>query len=244
MTRTVYILLLSMALCAPAWAQRPHERGGPPADVAQPEGVPPLVPRLFDALDANGDGMVERNEFESRLPEIVRRLAWAMGGGRGEHRPGPPQETPVVPPGMGERRFGRELERIIHEAVREAVHEELGRSGGPQGRAAALLMVFDQNHDGVIEIGEGEQVLERIRRLDLNADGRIDQTELEHLQRDRGPGDQPGAMFERRDKDGDGRLSLEEFGGSPERFERLDADGDGYVTPEEFQRNRQREGDR
>lgn len=243
MTRTVYILLLSMMLCTAAWAQRPHERGGPPADVAPPEGVPRLVPRLFDALDANGDGMVERHEFETRLPEIARRLAMAMGGGR-EHRPGRPQEMPVVPPGMGDRRFGRELERIINQAVREAVREELGRGGVPQGRAAALLMVFDQNHDGVIAGGEGEQVLERIRRLDLNADGRVDQTELEHLQRDRGPADRPGAMFERRDQDGDGRLTLEEFGGSPERFERLDADGDGYVTPEDFQRLRQREGNR
>ena len=46
-------------------------------------------------------------------------------------------------------------------------------------------------------------------------------------------------VFERRDADGDGKLSLEEFTATnrptpAERFKAADADGDGFVTPEEL----------
>jgi len=51
------------------------------------------------------------------------------------------------------------------------------------------------------------------------------------------------ALFARRDKDGDGRLSREEFlagqpdpDEAPKRFLRLDTDGDGYLSREEFLR--------
>jgi Ca2+-binding EF-hand superfamily protein len=43
-------------------------------------------------------------------------------------------------------------------------------------------------------------------------------------------------MFVERDADGDGRLSLEEFGGQVDRFRRLDENEDGYLTPEELGR--------
>jgi len=58
--------------------------------------------------------------------------------------------------------------------------------------------------------------------------------------RDRRPGDRPerrgedGSRFLRRfDKNGDGRVTREEFDGPSRRFDRLDRDGDGVVTAEE-----------
>ncbi len=51
-----------------------------------------------------------------------------------------------------------------------------------------------------------------------------------------------GAMFERMDADGDGKLSAAEFPGREEMFARLDADGDGFVSREEMQAMRGRGG--
>ncbi|MBE0645100.1 MAG: EF-hand domain-containing protein [Bacteroidetes bacterium] len=58
---------------------------------------------------------------------------------------------------------------------------------------------------------------------------------------DRPPEGDPQAFFIRMDKDGDGRISWDEFRdmpsrrGAPEdRFQRMDKDSDGYVTLEEF----------
>ena len=53
----------------------------------------------------------------------------------------------------------------------------------------------------------------------------------------------PAKMFEKKDADGDGALTLDEFKkgmkdkqleGAEKRFQRLDADGDGKVTLEEM----------
>lgn len=58
-------------------------------------------------------------------------------------------------------------------------------------------------------------------------------------QRAHGPGDRmhrpPSVdqVFAKDDKDGDGLISKDEFGGPVEHFPHLDADGDGYLTREE-----------
>lgn len=253
MIRNCYILLLSLGLCAAAWGQGPRQEGlqpapgGPRHPVPPSEGVPPLVDRLFDALDANGDGMVDRSEFETRVGQISRRLLRAMSMPAG--RPERPREMPMVPAERGQRRFSQELDRIVADAVRRTLREELGRGGehppgiqeGPRERVTALLTIFDLNQDGVIETHETEQTLERLRGLDTNGDGRLDCSELERPQRGPRPGERRRPLFEQRDQDGDGQLSLEEFGGQPERFERLDADGDGYLTPEELERRPRRD---
>ncbi len=41
-------------------------------------------------------------------------------------------------------------------------------------------------------------------------------------------------IIRRMDRDGDGRLSWQEFRGPPQRFGLIDSDGDGFVTKEEF----------
>ena len=68
MTRNVVILLLSLGLCATAWGQAPPDdrparsRGGARHQGPSLDAVPSLMPRLFNALDANGDGFVDGDE--------------------------------------------------------------------------------------------------------------------------------------------------------------------------------------
>jgi len=57
-------------------------------------------------------------------------------------------------------------------------------------------------------------------------------------QDDRGPQGQRRFNFEQLDKNGDGKISRDEFPGPPQFFDRLDANGDGFLTPDEFSRFR------
>ena len=54
----------------------------------------------------------------------------------------------------------------------------------------------------------------------------------------------PQEMLKRMDKDGDGKLSKEEFTGPEQFFERMDADKDGFVTAKELAAMRQGRGGR
>ncbi len=49
---------------------------------------------------------------------------------------------------------------------------------------------------------------------------------------------------QRNDKNGDGRITREEFAGMPQMFNRMDADGDGIITAEELGRMRESFGGR
>jgi Ca2+-binding EF-hand superfamily protein len=246
MTRTYLITLCSLALCVSAWAQpagrgREGQQHRAPAPDGEDPAIAPLVDRLFLALDANRDGVVDRVEFESRLAQISRRLLRHMAGPDEQtpRRQGRRDEAlPMVPPGREEGRFGRHLERVVADAVKRAVREELGREGPPPGdKAAAAMLIFDHNGDGAIDVVETERTLEHLRSLDMNGDGRVDMDELaEARARGQGEGGRLRETFAERDANDDGRLSLEEFGGQPDRFRWLDANDDGYLTPEELGR--------
>ncbi|MGE3818718.1 MAG: EF-hand domain-containing protein [Isosphaeraceae bacterium] len=114
-----------------------------------------------------------------------------------------------------------------------------------------LFGVLDGNNDMAIERGEvpekGRPAFDRILKLaDANGDGRLELQEYREVLRkgrdsalsggmDRpGPGQGFGAM----DRDGDGKVTRDEFRGPPALFDRLDQNQDGTVTREEAQRLR------
>lgn len=84
------------------------------------------------------------------------------------------------------------------------------------GRAAfkKLLAVGDKNHDGKLEA-------EEFRALIAKAAGAF------------GRAGMPRERFAALDKNGDGKVSKDEFAGPPARFAQLDADHDGFVTRQE-----------
>jgi Ca2+-binding EF-hand superfamily protein len=113
---------------------------------------------------------------------------------------------------------------------------------GPQ-RLRESIQRLDANGDGVIDPAEvpdaAKPAFERLlRRGDTNQDGRLDAEEIRALAgRARGAAGGVAAAFADRlkamDKDGDGKVTREEFTGRAALFDRLDTNKDGVLSPED-----------
>ncbi|SEA53447.1 EF-hand domain-containing protein [Rubrimonas cliftonensis] len=186
--------------------------------------------RMFERLDADGDGRLVRDEiaaFGARVMEAdadgdgrVTREEFAAA--RGERR--------------AQARFGRldadgdgaiSREEFLANAAREAAREEADVDR-PRSRGG----------DG----GRAEQG-ERREGRDWRADARHRGDRRCGMERGRGA----GLGFDRIDADGDGAIDAAEASAAGERMAermmaRLDADGDGAVTRDEARRARRKDG--
>lgn len=107
---------------------------------------------------------------------------------------------------------------------------------------AQLLQDADGNHDGKITRDELRQARDRMfSRLDRNGDGYLTQDDFQRrlLSRRGGAGaaggDRYAGMQAVMDKDGDGRISRDEFVNGPARlFDRADTNHDGTVDAAEL----------
>ncbi len=107
-----------------------------------------------------------------------------------------------------------------------------------------LFLELDANHDGAIERDEvpesGRPAFERLlKRGDDNHNGKLEAEEYRSLLLDlRSFGEQAKKKaverFKSMDKDGDGRVSRDEFTGPKPRFDVLDRNGDSYLTQQEM----------
>jgi Ca2+-binding EF-hand superfamily protein len=107
-----------------------------------------------------------------------------------------------------------------------------------------LFLELDANHDGAIERDEvpasGRPAFERLlKRGDDNGNGRLEAEEYRSILQDlRSFGEQAKKKaidrFKAMDKDGDGRISRDEFTGPRPRFDILDRNGDGFLTQQEL----------
>jgi len=112
------------------------------------------------------------------------------------------------------------------------------RGGRGGGDPLQRLMQMDTNKDGAIGKDEWKGRPDAFARIDKDSDGVLSKAELKQMAKDmrrRGgwknrPAD---ALFRRMDKDGDKRISAEEWTMRPELFARFDADGDGFIVASE-----------
>jgi len=188
----------------------------------------PEPEQVLKRLDANGDGKLTKDE----LPEpMAERMMQADANGDGA---------------------------ITKEELVEARKRFAGGGRGQGGGRGMpdpeqMFKRFDKNSDGKLSKDElPPQLAERLLKADTDKDGAVSKSELEEARKKfagqrggpgPGPGGRggqnPGEMFDRMDRDGDGKLTKDEL---PERFaERLmraDTDGDGAVSKEELEKVR------
>lgn len=204
---------------------RPDGRGpGGPGGPRGPFGPPPF----FTALDADGDGKITTAELENAATAL-KTLDKNNDGVLTPEELGPPR------PSFGER------------GPREG-----GRPGfgGGSGNPGDFLKMLDKDGDGKVSKAEApERMQEGFDRMDTNKDGFIDEAEVRQMMdrfREMRPGGPGGPRGERdggglqermkaMDKDGDGKVSLEE---APERmkqsFDRFDTNKDGFIDDAEI----------
>jgi Ca2+-binding EF-hand superfamily protein len=107
-----------------------------------------------------------------------------------------------------------------------------------------LFLELDANRDNVIEREEvpasARPAFDRLlKRGDENRNGKLEAEEYKAVLlelRDFGEQAKKKAVerFKAMDKDGDGKVSREEFTGPKPRFDELDRDGDGFLSQQEF----------
>jgi Ca2+-binding EF-hand superfamily protein len=107
-------------------------------------------------------------------------------------------------------------------------------SGDPMARFKAM----DKNGDGKVSRDEFPGRPAMFERVDGNKDGFLEASEVKALAAKAGaatmpPAAQPGARIMAMDKDGDGKVSREEFMGAPAMFDRLDVNNDGSLSKDE-----------
>jgi Ca2+-binding EF-hand superfamily protein len=160
---------------------------------------------LFQQLDANGDMVIDRGE----VPESGRAAFDQLLKNADINKDG---------------KIDREEYRDMLLSLRESF-------GSISGRFAEI----DKNGDGKISMEEFNGPEAIFARIDANGDGAITKDEASKFQPGLGTG---AGMFAQRilgmDRNGDGKVSREEFTGQPANFDRFDTNKDGFISRDEL----------
>jgi Ca2+-binding EF-hand superfamily protein len=192
---------------------------------------------LFQKLDVNKDGVVERSEVPPRaIPSFERLLKAADKNKDGKLEA---DEMAAVAKNMPAAGGGRPGAGAAAKAAGKAAGNlPPAFSPNPLARFKAM----DKNSDGKVSRDEFTGRPQLFDRLDSNKDNFIEQSELKPLlamanapgaAAPAGGAGQGGARVMAMDKDGDGKVSKKEFTGNPAMFDRLDANSDGFLNATE-----------
>ena len=171
---------------------------------------------MFDRLDANGDGVIDRNEFRG-APELFNQLDLNNDGVISR------EEFQAARGQMGARR-GQDQQQM--------------RIADPAARWRMLLERYDANNDGMITAEEWTGRPEMFQRLDRNQDGVLVEAEVIEAWGQQPPADgrqqrqDPARMLiQMMDTTGDGQVSAQEWAAF---FTQADTDGNGVLSHAEI----------
>jgi hypothetical protein len=132
---------------------------------------------------------------------------------------------------------------IVLLAGAAAAQEPQGHRPPPPPQVPPILMIFDEDHDGVISAKEVRHASKALENLDRNGDGQITREELMPPPPEGGrppggnkpPGHRPPPpLIAALDTNKDGTLSAEELKAATESLLGLDKDGNGELSPQEL----------
>jgi Ca2+-binding EF-hand superfamily protein len=164
---------------------------------------------LFQELDANGDRIIDRGE----VPDSGRAAF----------------ETLLK---HGDSNKDGKLDQEEYRGMLGALRNRFESIG-------SKFAEFDRNGDGKISREEFAGPVFLFDRLDADGDGSISREEARKFQPGPGPGG--GDLAQRlraMDRNGDGKISKDEFAGPPQFFDRFDANKDGSITIDELRQVR------
>jgi Ca2+-binding EF-hand superfamily protein len=213
--------------------------------------------KLFDFLDANGDGVLTNNEL-AHAPSPQQLLQQLRGIVAVDPDAAPPFNEVDTAPVDG-RATREELKSYYRRSGVGALQLQLGqRLGREDTLSDALFRLLDRNQDGKLSKDELTAAASVLRPLDLDNDEMITVAELLNhrqasgfifrtlLSSETAPspivllqhGDSPQQLIHRLlkhyDKDHDNKLSREEIGLEKEAFDRLDCNHDGALDATEL----------
>lgn len=159
-----------------------------------------------EAFDTDGDGALSRQEYEAGMREVFDRLD-ANGDGK-----------------IDRDEMNRDLSGLFIP---------------PATRARNILRLYDRNKDGKITADECLLPPKAFADLDLNKSGGLENDDLLKLTLTKALvlqdlGRRASALLAELDKDGDKKLSSEEFQLGKEVFQKADRNADGFLDMEEL----------
>ena len=168
---------------------------------------------LFQSLDANDDKMITRGEVPEPARAAYDRLA-------------------KMADTNNDGKIDQQEYRNLLVRARESALSSVPRS-------AESFSAADKNGDGQLDRDEFTGQPGMFLRADVNGDGFLTLEESTKFRDAAASGNLPGMnqfnpRFQAMDKNGDKKLTREEFTGLPANFDRMDTNKDGFVTPAEI----------
>jgi Ca2+-binding EF-hand superfamily protein len=177
-------------------------------------GFQALLRERLKSMDKDGDGKVTREEFQGQ-PELFDRLDVNKDGVLSA------ADNPATAPGAATEPAKTEAKKKGEAAKTDAPKPGAGQFG-------PRLREMDKDGDGKITREEFQGPEANFDRIDLNKDGVLTPGEVV-----RAAAAAAAKRFQMMDKDGDGKLTREEFPGAAALFDRLDTDHDGFLSKDE-----------